>query len=415
MKDESERGSKRPALGRTVLALGLVSLLTDAASDMIWPLLPVLLADSMGASASWAGVIEGVADATAALAKYVVGKRSDRLGRRKPFVLAGYGVSSLARPLLALASAPWHALVVRVIDRLGKGLRTAPRDALIAEDTASDQRATAFGYHRAMDNAGAVIGPLLALVVLSWFDNDVRKVAVASAVPGGLAVLALWALVRERAPGDEASRREGVRTDAVPASVERPAEPITHEFKSYLVVVALFALANASDFFIIAQARRAGVSVRDATLLWAALSLVRALAAGPGGAFAERVGKRRSLVAGWLVYAGAYVAFPLVRGTAALLAVTVAYGVYYGLTEGAEKALVATFAKERGLGRSYGLFSLVNGVGALVSSALFAALFAWGDGRWAWWTAAALALLAAAMLARLRFVSDRQQGSERAR
>jgi len=384
---------KSRALSRTVLALGVVSLCTDAASDMIWPLLPVLLAESMHANVAYAGVIEGLAEATAALAKYIVGKQSDRMSHRKPFVLAGYTLSSLARPLLAIASSPLHALVIRLTDRVGKGLRSAPRDALIAEDTPKDKRATAFGFHRAMDNAGAVLGPLLALAILARPGNDVRTVAMATAVPGALAGLAIVLLVREKAASPKVPAKE--RSDAATA-------PLTHEFKRYLVVVSLFALSNASDVFIVAQARRAGVSVRDTVAILAVLALVRAVAAMPGGWLSERIGRKRSLMLGWLVYSAAYAAFPFARTLPALLAVTAAYGTYYGLTEGAEKALVATFAGEKGLGRAYGAFALVNGLGAIVASLLFAALFTVGDGRYAWWTSAALALFAVAAMSRMR-------------
>lgn len=388
----SEEQAKRPtprALTRTVIALGLVSFFTDAASDMIWPLLPVLLASAMHTSVAWAGVIEGAADATAALVKYLVGKRSDRIQRRKPFVLAGYTISSVARPLLAIATLPWHALIVRVVDRVGKGLRSAPRDALIAEDTPSERRAVAFGFHRAMDNAGAVVGPLAAVALLSLWPNNVRAVAWATAVPGTLAVLAIVLLVRDR------PREAADKTDSKSAE---PSAELSHEFKRYLAVVALFALGNASDVFIVAQALRAGISVRDAALVWAVLALVRAVAATPGAALAQRIGKRRALALGWLVYAAAYVAFPLAKGTLALAVVTVVYGVYYGLTEGAEKALVASFAGERSLGRAYGLFALVTGVGSLVASLLFAALLTVGDGRYAWWCSASLALAASVAL-----------------
>jgi MFS family permease len=382
----------RGALSRTVVALGIVSLCTDAASDMVWPLLPVLIAEAMHSNVAYAGVIEGLAEATAALVKYLVGRRSDRLASRKPYVLAGYSLSSIARPLLFFAGAPWHALLIRLADRVGKGLRSAPRDALIAEDTPKDRRAVAFGFHRAMDNAGAVIGPLAALAVLARFDNSVRAVALASAVPGALAVLAIVVLVRERPRAAPAAAAPGASTS----------EPLTPEFKRYLTVVAIFALANASDVFIVAQARRAGVSVRDTALLLVVLALVRTLAATPGGWIAERVGRRRALVAGWLVYACAYAVFPLARSLGALAAVTAAYGAYYGLTEGAEKALVATFAGDRGLGRAYGAFALVTGLGVLTASLLFAALFSIGDGRYAWWTSAALALCAAAAMASTR-------------
>lgn len=401
----SEQGpSTRAALSRTVLALGLVSLCTDAASDMVWPLLPALLARSMHASVAYAGVIEGLAEATAALAKYLVGKRSDRIAQRKPYVLAGYALSTLARPLLAIAAAPWHALVIRLFDRVGKGLRSAPRDAMIAEATPAAQRAVAFGFHRAMDNAGAVLGPILALAVLSASGDNMRAVAVASLVPGVLAVLAIVLLVRE-APRERAPARVNPPVDNGDTRILSPV------FKSYLAVVALFALGNASDVFIVAQALRAGVSNRSAAGILVVLALVRTIAATPGGWLAERVGRKRSLAAGWALYALVYAAFPLAKSLAALAALAAVYGVYYGLCEGAEKALVARFAQDKSLGRAYGAFALVSGLGALAANLLFAALVRVGDGRLAWWTCAAFATIAAVALVAV----DERAPSEAAR
>jgi MFS family permease len=392
-RDAEKKTPARGALTRTVVGLGVVSLCTDAASDMVWPLLPVLLAESMHQSVAYAGVIEGIADAVAAFVKYSVGKRSDQLARRKPFVLAGYALSSLVRPLLALATLPAHALGIRVLDRIGKGLRSAPRDALLAEDTAPERRAIAFGFHRAMDNLGAVLGPLAALAVLAYAKDDVRAVAWATAVPGALAVLAVVFLVRERGRDPNAPA-----TAPSPAKDPSRAAPLPVELRRYLTVVAVFSLANASDVFIVAQARRAGVSIRDTALLWAALSAVRAVGTTPGGALAERIGRRRALQLGWTLYAVAYLAFPLVKGAFAVLLVTLVYGAYYGLTEGAEKAIVGSYVDKASLGRAYGAFALVTGIGSLAASLLFAALFTVGDGRWSFWLAAALALVAAAAL-----------------
>jgi MFS family permease len=393
----------RPLLTRTVLGLGLVSLCTDAASDMIWPLLPVLLADTMHQSAAWAGVIEGVADAVAAAVKYAVGRRSDRIGRRKPYIVGGYAVSSIVRPLLALASLPVHALLIRVVDRVGKGVRTAPRDALLAQEAPPEGRATVFGFHRAMDNLGALIGPLLALGILALSGDDPRAVARATIVPGALALFAALWIVREplrsegAGDGSSASGLQPVQGTAMTA--RDAADPAWNPgLRRYLTAVGLFALANASDVFLIAQARRAGASVRDVVLLWAGLSAVRAVSTVPGGALADRFGRRRALQVGWGLYAFAYAVFPLARGGWALAGVTLVYGLYYGLTEGAEKALVARWAPPESLGRAYGALALVTGIGSLAASLLFALLFSAGDGRWAFWTAAALALAAAVAL-----------------
>lgn len=394
--------SSRVALSRTVLALGLVSLCTDAASDMVWPLLPALLAHTMHASVAYAGVIEGLAEATAALAKYIVGKRSDRIARRKPYVLAGYALSTAARPLLAIAGAPWHALVIRLFDRVGKGLRSAPRDALIAEATPKAQRAVAFGFHRAMDNAGAVLGPILALGVLALSGDNVRTVALASLVPGALAVLAIVLLVREQP-------REAPLEPTAKSNETEGSRILSPVFKRYLAIVALFALGNASDVFIVAQALRAGVSTRSAAGVLVVLALVRTIAATPGGWLAERVGRKRSLVAGWVVYALVYAAFPLAKSFAALAVLAAVYGLYYGLCEGAEKALVAKFAEDKSLGRAYGAFALVSGLGALAANLLFAALVRVGDGRAAWWACASFAALAAVALG---FAVDERQSSD---
>lgn len=382
-------------LNRTVVALGVVSLCTDAASDMIWPLLPLLLTQSMHASIAYVGIIEGCAEAVASAGKYLVGRRSDQIKQRKPYVLMGYSLSTLARPLLALATAPVHALIVRLLDRVGKGLRSSPRDALIAESTTAESRTVAFGFHRAMDNTGAVLGPLLAILVLQFAHNDVRSVALASAVPGLLAVLTILFFVREkREPSEE------LPSAAKPSAPATPRPPISKEFSRYLSIVALFSIGNASDVFLIAQALKSGISPTKATLLWAALSLVRAVAATPGAAFAQRIGKQRALALGWGVYALCYLLFSFAHTLPTLLAVTVLYGAYYGLTEGAEKSLVASYVQKSQLGHAYGLFAFVQGICALIAGFLFAALYTRGSGNLAWWTCSAFAITGALLMYR---------------
>jgi MFS family permease len=367
---------------------------------MIWPLLPLLLTQSMHASVAYVGVIEGCAEAVAAAGKYLVGRRSDKIKKRRPYVLMGYTLSTLARPLLALASLPVHALAVRLLDRVGKGLRSSPRDALIAEVTPGAQRTVAFGFHRAMDNLGAVIGPLLALAVLALAHDSVRAVALASAVPGVLAVLTILFFVRDKVGGADSpeSKPTAVLQDgpAAQPQASHPAStaPFSVDFRRYLAIVGLFSIGNASDVFLVAQALKSGISPTRTTLLWAALSLVRAVAATPGAVFAQRIGKRRSLAWGWMIYALCYVLFSQVHNIWTMLAVTVLYGTYYGLTEGAEKSLVAAYVHKSQLGRAYGLFAFVQGLSALVAGFLFALLYQVRDGTLAWWTCAALALAA---------------------
>jgi MFS family permease len=354
--------TRRPPLAPTVVALGLVSLLTDAASDMIWPLLPVFLVDVLHRSVAYVGLIEGVAEATAALGKYYAGKYSDRLPRKKSIVLLGYGLSSVTRPLLAFVGSPWQALVVRFGDRVGKGIRSAPRDALLASSTPPEHRGLAFGFHRAMDNFGAFVGPLVAIAVLHFRPRDLRFLFKLSAIPGALALLAIIVFVRESAIAPKPAP-----TTSAPA---RDADP-GPAFRRYLWIVGLFTLANSSDFFLIARARDVGMRIEAIPALWAGLSLIRALATTPGGWIADRIGRVASLRIGWMLYAIAYVMFglahtPLVLGVAATI-----YGAYYGLTEGAERALVASYAPADSLGRAFGAFALVTGLVALPASAVF--------------------------------------------
>ena len=390
----------RSALTHTVIALGIVSLLTDAASDMIWPLLPIFLVEHLHRSVAFIGLIEGIADGTAALAKYFAGRASDRLPRRKPLVFAGYTLSSVSRPLLALAGSPWQALAIRFTDRVGKGIRGAPRDALLAADAPPERRSVAFGYHRAMDNLGAVIGPSVATLVLWRRPNDLRFLFALSAIPGALSLLAIAMLVREApvvAPKSEA---------VAPADSAARAAPLGTPFRNYLVAIAIFTVANASDFFLVARARDAGLATRFVPLFWAGLSLVRAVGTVPGGWIADRWGRRRSLALGWLLYAAAYALFAYALKPATFAIALLVYGGYYALTEGAQNALVAAFVPRDQLGRAYGVFALVTGSLAIVASGLFGVLYRIGDGRIAFLVSAGIALVAAGAMTRVAAPAD---------
>ncbi|MBI5516789.1 MAG: MFS transporter [Deltaproteobacteria bacterium] len=377
-----------PRLPRAVFLLGAVSLLADVASDLAFPLLPLFLEHELHARNVALGAIEGLADATAAGVKYLAGLGADRGGKRKPFVLGGYALSGLAKPLLALALAPWHVVALRMLDRVGKGLRTAPRDALIAEATPEPLRARAFGLHRALDNLGAVLGPLAAALVLHRWPGAYR-LAFALTVFPGLATVLLVAL--------------GVREGAV--AVKQPAyteeAPLPPALRRYLLLTGLFTLANASDVFVLVRARQLGAPEASLPLLWGGLSLLRALCAAPGGALADRLGRPRALCLGWALYAVAWAAFGVARSPLELTAVLGLYGVYYGLTEGAQRAVVATLAPGVKLGRAYGAFHLVTGLLALPASLGFGwALETFGPAR-TFGAGGALALLASLGMARL--------------
>jgi MFS family permease len=352
-------------LPRTVLALGAVSFLTDASSEMIFPLLPVLLATLPGAPAAALGVIEGVAEATSAAVKVVSGRISDRAPRKKPLVVAGYALSSLARPLVALAAAWPHVLLVRFLDRVGKGTRSAPRDALIAEVTPPERRGAAYGLHRAMDNAGAVAGPLLAAAVLGFLALDLRTVLALSAVPAALAVAVLVFGVKE----EERPRR------ARAPGGDGPEPPLPPAFRRAAAAVTLFTLSASSDSFLLLKAREVGISAAGVPLVWAFSNAVRAALGTWGGGLSDRLGRKKVLLAAWGLYAACYALFALARTPAALLAVLGVYSVHAALSEGAERALVADLVPAESRGRAFGWFHGLVGLAALPASAGFG--FAW--------------------------------------
>lgn len=370
-----------------MLALSVVSFLTDVASDMTYPLLPLFLSTVLGAGATAVGAIEGAAESTAALLKLGSGWLSDRVRRRKPLVLLGYGIASLIRPLIGLAQSATQVLAVRVVDRVGKGIRGAPRDALIADSVDPAVRGRAFGFHRAADHAGAVVGPLLAFALLRWTEMDLRQLFLLTIVPGVLAVAALIFGVREVPRVTELSKRFD------------PRARLGGRFWSFLGVLFVFTLGNSTDAFLLLRAADLGVDAALIPILWAMLHVVKSLSSTPGGALSDRLGRKPLLIAGWLVYAAVY--FLLGRAGAewqawALFAV---YGIYFGLTEGVEKALVADLVPADRRGAAFGWYNLALGVGALPASLIFGAIWdRWGAAT-AFTFGAAMALVAAVGIA----------------
>jgi MFS family permease len=388
-----------PRLPATVVSLGVVSFLTDASSEAIFPLLPAFLA-GLGASNAFIGLVEGAAELVANVLKYLTGLVADRRARLKPLVLAGYTISTAARPLVALALAPWHVLLVRVVDRVGKGIRTSPRDALIAAVAGPEIRARAFGFHRAMDHAGAAAGTLLGVVVL-WAVGgaaatastaQLRTVFLWAALPGVLAVAAL------------AVTREPPRPAPPPGS--HPAAPLPPALRRALLPIVLFAFANATDAFILVKLARLGAAPILAPILWLALHVVKAGTATAGGRLADRHGRRNALALGWTVYAVLWSAVGFAGSVPVLFGIAAAYGVTHGLVEGAERALVADLGGH-GKGKAFGSYNMLVGIAALAASTAFgfvwdrlgsAAAFA-GSGAFALLAAAALLALVPARAA----------------
>lgn len=344
-----------------MLALAAVSFLTDASSEIIAPLLPLFLVGTLGASVQMVGVIEGAAEAVAALLKVASGWWSDRVSRRKPLIVLGYGLASLVRPMVAIAQTGAHVLAIRLTDRVGKGLRGAPRDALLAASVPVEQRGRAFGFHRAADHAGAVVGPLIALACLQWLAMPMRHVFWVAAVPGALAVLVALVAVKEERPADLAAPIRGRE-----ARVALPTR-----FWAGIAPVMLFTLGNSTDAFLLLRASQLGVPTALIPLVWVALHVVKSASSTPGGALSDRIGRRPLIVAGWLLYAAVYAGFALAEAQWHAWALFAAYGAVFGLTEGSEKALVADLVAPAQRGTAFGWYHGLVGAAALPASVLF--------------------------------------------
>jgi MFS family permease len=381
-------------LPRAVIGLGLVSLFTDTSSEAIFPLLPAFLV-SLGAPVWFIGLVEGTAELVANSLKYATGLLSDRVARLKPLVLAGYGFSTLVRPLVAFAAAPWHVLLVRAGDRVGKGVRTSPRDALIAAVADPSIRGRAYGFHRAMDHAGAALGTLFASGLLLLLGatggatpenaDKMRTVFLWAAVPGVFAMIAL------------ALTREPPRTVPAPTA-KKIGEPLPPMLKRALVALTLFALANATDAFLLVKAAKLGASPVLAPMLWLTLHVVKASTATTGGRLADKYGKRNALIMGWCVYGVLWGAIGFADSLVLLFALTACYGVSHGLVEGAERGLIADLASGQGKGKAFGAYNMLIGFAALAASAGFGKVWDTYGSAPAFVGSAAFALIAAGAL-----------------
>ncbi|MCU0915811.1 MAG: MFS transporter [Planctomycetes bacterium] len=421
-------GSRRRRVWRgNILALGLVSFFTDLSSEMMNPLLPIFIAGlvPLGLAPVFVGLVEGVAETTASLLKLASGRLSDHLGKRKALVVAGYGLSTAARPLLALAGlagtawAGWQVVGLKFLDRVGKGVRTSPRDALISDSVGPDVRGLAFSFTRAMDHAGAVGGSLLAIVVLFAFLGHglwrgstakptmeeiaaLRWVFALALIPGLLALLTLAWRVREIAPKQvgwaSAHADQGTAAGQAARAKARPAQ-LPARFYAFVGIVVIFTLGNSSDMFLLLYAwEKFHLGLLAVIGLWIALHISKIVFSLPGGFLADRIGRRPLILAGWVMYALVYLGLSQARLEWQFWALFLAYGFYYGTTEGAERALVADFVPVESRGTGYGVYNGAIGLAALPGSLLFGVFWATIGPGWAFGIGAGLAALAASLL-----------------
>ncbi|MBI4868119.1 MAG: MFS transporter [Candidatus Wallbacteria bacterium] len=379
----------------TVIAVGLVSFFTDLSSEIIYPLLPLFLTGPLAAGAAFVGLVEGIAESTASLLKLWSGRLSDRLGHRKALIVAGYGLSSCARPAISLAAAPVHVLLLRFVDRIGKGVRTAPRDALIAAVTPREELGRAYGFHRGMDHLGAVLGPLVAALLLGPAGLSLRTVFALAAVPAALAMAVAIFGVADAAKPEPPAAAPAHALPSTPAAEK----PLTASFKWLLVAVVVFALANSSDAFLLLRATHLGVPSEQVPLLWSLLHVIKSALAMPAGRLADRLGKRRLIAGGWVLYALVYAALAAASAAWHVWLLFAVYGVFFALTEGAERALVAELAPGGRAGSAFGLYHLSIGIAALPASLLAGVLWDQFGAAWALGLGAALALTALIPLA----------------
>lgn len=403
----AERTVRKPAvwrryfsLPRNVVALSSVALLNDVSSEIIYPLLPAFLALSLGASPFAIGMIEGFAESIASLLKLISGWLSDRSGRRKLPVLAGYALAAVTRPALGFVTTWTQVLGVRMTDRVGKGIRGAPRDALIAESVDARERGFAFGFNRAADHLGAVIGPVVGFVLLWLFAANSQSPTIAeyqwvfvfASVPVVIGLLIVIFFVKEK-------------PHHPPADAEPPKLSLTgfdSNFKRFLIVIALFTLSNSTDAFLLLRAADAGISPGVLPLLWMALHISKVVFSLVGGNLSDKVGRKTLIVGGWLVYAAVYAGFAFVSNAWQAWVLFIIYGAYFGMTEGVEKAVVADMVPDSQRGTAYGLYNLAFGITVFPASLLFGLVWTQLGPTTAFLTSASVSILAILLLLTVR-------------
>jgi MFS family permease len=389
-------------LPRNVFAISFVSLLNDISSEIIYPLLPAFLLVTLNASAGVVGIIEGTAESISSLLKLFAGYFSDKRGKRKGFVVFGYSLSSFVRPLLAFAGSWYQVFALRLIDRVGKGIRSAPRDAMIADTVSIKERGLAFGLHRAMDHTGATLGPLIGYLLVQFFAvdqsaltaQDFSSIFLLASIPAIAAVIVVSFFVRESYKRGRPAKHDTIIAPPIRLSLRG----FDNNFKYFLVIIALFTLSNSSDVFLLLRAQSVGIPVHQLPLLWAVLHVSKVASSIFGGHLSDILGRRRLIVSGWILYAAVYAGFAFVSSAISVWILFLVYGIYFGLVEGAEKALVADLVRAEQRGTAYGLYNLAFGITVLPASLLMGFLWDWRGPEVAFLVSATLGVAAAVLL-----------------
>lgn len=358
---------------RTVIYLGLASLFSDIASEAVYPLLPLFLIGTLGASASFLGALEGFVEATSALMKIFAGYLSDRMKKKKALVLLGYGISNLLRPLLAISQSAFQVLAIRFGDRIGKGIRTAPRDAWLAAHTSPQTRGRIFGFHRGMDHAGATIAPILASLFLILRPEDYRGLFAWTILPGLIAIAFVY-----KAKSSSTKELPELQQES---KVELSSlKLLSKTFWVLLVILFVFTLAQATEVFLLLKLKESGVRTMWIPLIWAGHNAIKMLSSFWGGELADRVGSQTAIKLGWALFCIVYFLLAMTQDLNLVIALLLIYGFYYGLTESAEKSLIAQLSPTQLHGTAFGLYHLILGFGALPGGILFGMIWdRWGS------------------------------------
>ncbi|MBI4973745.1 MFS transporter [Candidatus Roizmanbacteria bacterium] len=388
-------GDKKQKIPRTVLILSLVSLFNDIASEMIYPIVPIFLTAVLGAPVTVVGLIEGLAEATASFMKFLAGYWSDRVHKRKVFVVVGYGLGAISKILIALATLWPFVLFARFIDRLGKGIRTSARDALLLQNTTKDNKGFIFGFHRATDSLGAVIGPLLALLLMHYLNENMRLTFVIAFIPALIGVVLLVLFVKEKANPPAVEGKKSI--------IRISWKEINPSLKLFFVISMIFAIGNSSDAFLILRSKQLGLTTTLVVLIYVLYNIVQTLFATPGGQLADKIGARKVFAIGLAVFAFVYFAFGFINNPVWIWILFPIYGIYIAFTDGVSKAYISEFITERESGTYFGIYQTGTAICQFLASFIAGVLWTKVGPSIAFWYGGGMATLALLMLGYGRF------------